>query len=521
MKRFLLFALLIPYVFTSCQKDALEETTPLPTTPPPTAGPDTFNISRSSMAVGTFSGYTDTFSVQSNMNWTITLSSGLSSWVILDTMKGGSGNTVVKLSITSNATSSQTGTITVSPVGNTSVTAQVITLKQDVYNLLWQKAFGASSSDGIEDVMQDTDGGYVYAGNQNNGWVFKSDANGNKLWEYSTSAMDILSSVIIAPDGGYVATGRRLNKHPVYGYLLDQDIVVVKLNASGAKVWEKTFGGTADDYGYKVIPAVDGGYIISGSSYSVDGDVSGNHGGGDMWILKIDVNGNKVWQKTYGGSKYESKAALTVTTDGVYLLTGHTESNDGDVSGNHGSWDVLVLKVDASGSKIWSKTFGGSHQEDANSVVATKDGGCIIAGDTYSNDGDVSGNHGSDVDMWVLKLDKNGQKTWQSTLGGTDMDQAYSIAALADGSYMVTGFAVSDNGDVTGNHGNWDYWVVKVSSTGKKLWQKTFGGPGRDWPNAIIATNDGSFVIAGSSNANGGDVTGISGYSKGWVVKFK
>jgi hypothetical protein len=522
MKRSLFFALLALGVFSSCQKDIVEDltTTPPPPTTPTNPGTATLNTSRSLITVGTFAGYTDTFTIQSNIDWSITMSSGVSSWLTLDTMKGGSGNTVVKLSISSNAINSQTGTLTVSPIGNTTISSQVITIKQEVYSLLWQKSFGASNSDGIEDVIEDTDGGYVFAGDQDKGWIFKTNANGNKLWEYSTSAMDYLNSVIIAPDGGYVATGRRINLD-INGSLKDQDVVVVKLNASGAKVWEKAFGGSANDYGYKMLPAVDGGYIISGSTNSVNGDVSANYGGGDMWLLKIDVNGNKVWQKTYGGSNYESNAALTATADGGYLLTGGTESNDGDVSGNHGSRDVLVLKLDASGNKIWSKTFGGSDQEDANSIIATKDGGCIIAGDTYSNDGDVSGNHSSDVDWWVLKLDNNGQKTWQTTLGGTDMDQAYSIVASADGSYMVTGFAVSNNGDVTGNHGSWDYWVVKLGSTGKKLWQKTFGGPGRDWPTAIIATTDGSFVTAGSSNANGGDVTGISGNSKGWVVKFK
>jgi hypothetical protein len=238
-------------------------------------------------------------------------------------------------------------------------------------------------------------------------------------------------------------------------------------------------------------------------------------------LFKLDANGQKVWEKTYGGSGYDGDGILTTTADGGYLLAGSSSSNDGDISGGHGGSDVVVFKLDASGNKIWTKLYGGSNDDGANSIIATKDGGSIVVGTTKSNDGDVSGQHSNDEDMWVLKLDKDGQMSWQATLGSTYWDNGYSIAQMTDGSYMAFGFAYGNDGDVTESKGNKDFWVVKLSSTGKKLWQRSFGGPGEELPGAITALTDGGFVIAGYSSADGGDVTGINGVAKGWVVKCK
>jgi hypothetical protein len=464
------------------------------------------------MDVGTQSGFTDTFTVQSKADWVITLSAGAETWLQLDTLKGSSGSTVVKVSVIANNTSAtKTGTITVSPVGSSTATAQVITLKQQLYTMLWQKAYTAASYSSIEAVMQDTDGGYVFSGSSQvpgvslgKCWVFKTDADGNKVWETLATAMGYLFSITKTPDGGYIATGNRNNLSPQGGYI-GSDLIVIKLNAGGTIAWEKAFGGT----GESVLNTPDGGYLVSGTA------------GDNLLLFKLDANGQKVWEKTYGGSGFEGHGSLTTTADGGYLLAGSSSSNDGDISGGHGGSDVVVFKLDASGNKIWTKLYGGSDDDGADEIIATKDGGSILVGTTSSNDGDVVGQHSNDEDIWVLKLDKDGQKTWQATLGTTYWDNGYSITQMADGSYMAFGFVYGNDGDVSGARGNKDFWVVKLSSTGKKLWQKPFGGPGEELPGAITATTDGGFVITGYSSADGGDVTGINGISKGWVVKCK
>jgi hypothetical protein len=519
MNRFLLFSFSLLIVLSSCQKK-VSEPVPDPTNPTNPTNPTTpttasLAVSRSSISVGSFSGYTDTLTIQSTVDWTITLSSGTSAWLSLDTLKGGNGSKIVKLSIIANNTAtSQTGTITISPVGSSAVTPQVITITQNVYSLLWQKMYGTSIGNVVLDITETGDGGYVFAGATGNGWIFKTDANGNKLWEFTSSGVDDqFNTVTTTTDGGYVAAGHRYRKD-VSGALTYTDILLVKLNASGSKVWEKTYGGSYNESAYKILKIADGGYVLAGSVSSSDGDIPTSYGGHDMLLLKLDANGNKVWSKNYGGSKHEFFATLAATADGGYLLTGTTESNDGDVSGSHGSDDALVLKLDVNGNKLWSKTFGGSKGDGSRSIITTKDGGSIIVGYTNSSDGDVSGTHGSEDDVWLLKLDNNGQKTWQATLGGTDSDNGISIAALSDGSYMVLGQTFSNDGDVTENHGNADFWMVKVSSAGKKLWQKTFGSSYEDRSYAFTVTTDGNFLAAGIAFDS-------NNYGKGWVLKLK
>lgn len=528
MKRYLFFAFSTLVIASSCQKVGLDNWDDTISPNPDNPNSSGLAISRPSMDVGTMSGFVDTFTVQSGIDWAITLSAGAETWLKLDTLKGSSGATVIKLSvIADNTSATKTGTITVSPVSSSTASPQVITVKQQLYSMLWQKAYTIVGYSSLRAVIQDTDSGYVFSGSadvagQKYGkcWAFKTDVDGNKLWEVSANATGYFNSIAKTPDGGYVAAGHRNNFSAAGGYT-GTDLVVVKLNASGAIVWEKIFGGGGDDFGSKVVNTADGGYLIAGLTSSSDGDVSANHGEYDTWLIKVDANGSKVWEKTYGGSSWEGDGAITATADGGFLLTAYSNSNDGDISGGQGGGDVVIFKLDASGNKIWTKMYGGSGWDSPASIITTKDGGSIIVGSTDSNNGDVVGQHGSDEDIWVLKLDNNGQKTWQATLGSTSWENGYSIAQLADGGYMALGFSIGDDGDVSGNHGDKDYWVVKLSSTGKKLWQRSFGGPREELPDAITASTDGGFVMAGFSGGDGGDVTGINGVAKGWAVKCK
>lgn len=305
----------------------------MPTIPGNPSNPtsSTLSISRAVMDVGTIAGFTDTFTVQSSADWAISLSAGTETWLKLDTLKGGSGATVVKLSVIANNTSTtKTGTLTVSPVGSSTAKPQVITLKQQLYTMLWQKAFTSANSSHIQSVIQDTDGGYVFSGSCNvpgvslgKCWVFKTDADGNKVWEALATAMGYLGSITKTTDGGYIATGNR-NVLNAQGAYVGSDLIVIKLDASGTIVWEKAFGGD----GEKVLNTPDGGYLVSGTY------------GPDILLLKLDANGQEVWKKMYGGSGNDRGGTLTTTTDGGYLLAGSSSSNDGDFSGTHGSSDV-------------------------------------------------------------------------------------------------------------------------------------------------------------------------------------
>src|ERR1043165_357284 len=171
--------------------------------------------------------------------------------------------------------------------------------------------------------------------------------------------------------------------------------------------WQKSFGGTGTDYAASIQQTTDCGYIVAGQSYSIDGDLTINHGLNDYWIVKLDTAGSLEWQTDLGGSDYDLANSIQQTSDGGYVVAGYSKSNDNDVSGNHGLNDFWVVKLDMNGSLSWQKSLGGSGVDMAHSIQQTSDGGYIVAGISNSNDNDVSGNHG-DFDYWVVKLDVDG-----------------------------------------------------------------------------------------------------------------
>ncbi|MPR37296.1 hypothetical protein [Salmonirosea aquatica] len=247
--------------------------------------------------------------------------------------------------------------------------------------------------------------------------------------------------------------------------------------------------------------------------------MSGNHGNSDYWVVKLDAAGGIVWQKALGGSGVDVATALTASPDGGYIVVGYTQSTDGDVSGNHGNSDYWVVKLDAAGGIVWQKALGGTGYDEAKVITASGDGGFVVAGFTYSTDGDVSGNHGNS-DYWVVKLDSLGSIVWQKALGGTGYDIANALTASDDGGFVVAGFTESNNGDVAENQGNADYWVVRLDSLGGIVWQKALGGTDYDDAFAITASDDGGFVVAGFTESNDGDVSGNHGNADYWVVRL-
>lgn len=212
--------------------------------------------------------------------------------------------------------------------------------------------------------------------------------------------------------------------------------------------------------------------------------------------------------------------SIELTNDGGFIVAGSTHSDDGNVSGNHGMSDFWIVKLDSEGVLEWQKCLGGSGHDWAHSVQQTADGGYILAGSTESNDGDVTGNHGGQ-DFWIVKLKEDGELEWQRCLGGSSNDTASAVQQTIDGGYIVSGYTESNDGDVSGNRGNSDYWLVKLSSSGDLLWQKCLGGSDHDYSHSLQQTTDGGYILAGSSRSNDGDVTGNQGDYDFWVVKLE
>jgi len=404
-------------------------------------------------------------------------------------------------------------------------------------SIQWQKCLGGTNDDRANSIQQTSDGGFIVAGytKSNDGdvlgnhgghdfWVVKLDGLGAIQWQkyLGGTSDDEAYSIQHTSDGGFIVAGfTDSNNGNVSGNHGDRDCWVVKLNSSGILQWQKCLGGTDYDEAYSIEQTSDGGFIVVGRTSSNDGDVSGNHGSSDYWIVKLNNSGTLQWQKCLGGTGADRANSIQQTSDGGFIVAGYTYSNDGDVSGHHGTNypDYWVVKLDGLGAILWQKCLGGTSNDGATFIKQISDGGFIVAGFTYSNDGDVSGNHGG-FDYWVVKLDNSGNIEWQKCLGGTSDDYAESIQQTSDGGFIVVGYTSSNNGNVSGNHGGWEYWVVKLNSSGTIQWQKCLGGTSDDEAYSIQQTSDGGFIVAGYTSSNDGDVSGNHGSSDYWVVKL-
>jgi len=402
----------------------------------------------------------------------------------------------------------------------------------------WQKNYGGSAKDKANSIQKTSDGGYILAGTTYSSdgyitffqqssdlWVVKLNSTGSIEWQktFGGGNYDYALNIKQTLDGGYVVVGNTYSTQgDVTGHHgVPSDVWVVKMDATGTLQWQKSLGGTANDFGYDIIQSTDGGYIVACSSTSTDGDVAGNHGGVDAWIVKLSNTGDLVWQKTLGGTGFDAAYSVQQTANGGCIIAGYTASNDGDVTGNHGGQDTWVVKLSATGTIQWQKTVGGTMDDFAYNIQQTAEGGYIVAGYTKSNDGDLTGNHGGGSDAWVVKLNSSGNIEWQKTLGGSGTEDAMSVQQTADGGYIVGGYTDSNDGDVTGNHGGNDAWVVKLSTTGIIKWQKALGGStGWDQANSIQQTADFGYIVAGFSNSYDGDITVKFGDYDFWVVKL-
>lgn len=287
-------------------------------------------------------------------------------------------------------------------------------------------------------------------------------------------------------------------------------------------LWQHCYGGSADDFGISIVPSPTG-YYLFGESASFDGDVHGQHGMGDLWLLSIDSSGNYLNSACYGGSEDDYAQQMNRCLDGGYMLCGSPFSVNGNVTNNHGGNDFWVIKVDKNGNLKWEKSLGGSSPDWGMCASETADGGVIAGGWTGSTDGDVNCTHYSNVDAWMVKLDSSRNIQWQKCYGGSDIDAIQRILPLGDGSYLFMGSTSSHDGDITDQHGAGDFWVGKTDHWGNLLWNHCYGGTAYDNPLFIKQLSDGNYIIGGGTTSNDGDVSGnhsFSGYWDMWIIKI-
>jgi hypothetical protein len=344
-------------------------------------------------------------------------------------------------------------------------------------SITFEKTFGGAKTDEAESVVLSADGGFVLAGcttSEINGkvdvYIVKIDFRGDLKWEkaFGGSQGDFAHCVIRASDGGYVLAGGTGSMGKG-----DFDFYVLKVDSRRNLQWERNFGSVGDDIANSAIISPDDGVIVVG--YSL---------GRGVLLLKIGSQGDLQWERNYFGLYKAWGNSIVLTSDSGYVVAGSTES-----AGVEGS-DVYLFKIDSNGNLEWEKTFGGSGRDFAKDVALTSDGGYIVTGV-------IASPKAGDFDACLLKVDSGGNLQWEKKYGGSSNDWGNSVALTSDGGYIVGGVTESKGA------GGRDFYLVKTDSLGNLEWEKTFGGSREEFLTSIRTTLDGGYILAGWTESFG------------------
>jgi len=393
----------------------------------------------------------------------------------------------------------------------------------------WQQCYGGSEADGAQNLIKtgndfiivgytgSHDGDISYSHGLGDGWIVKTDSIGNLLWEktYGGSDAENLWDGFSTINGtGFYLLGSSLsidgdcagNPYPGAG-----NAWAVKTDTSGNVVWSKMYGGTRLEEVNAGTATTDGGVVIYGLTSSDDGDVTNYYGAYDMWGIKLDSLGNKDWDLSIGTSSFDYGKIVIQTADHGYLFSGGASfaGTPGNITCTPHNYkpEAVIVKTDSAGNIEWQNCYGGSAGEMALGLLEINDG-YLFSAIAYSNDGDVTGHHGSDnSDIWLVKLDFSGNIVWEHCYGGTDYDDAFNLFKTTDGGYMVFGETSSHDGDVVGNHSNQyntDIWIFKIDSIGNMLWQKCIGGVStQEVFKGVQRISDSEYVVAATTEGDG------------------
>ena len=337
-------------------------------------------------------------------------------------------------------------------------------------------------------------------------------------WTYRAggSLNDNAYSIVATADGGSIVAGQVI---PVAEGTLGGDAWVTKLDADGGVEWSETYGGSGYDRARSIIELAEGGYLFVGGTNSDDGDVEGHQGGGDYWVVRLSENGSLLWQRCFGGTDLDVALCVVQINTGEFVITGEARSIDGDVTNSHGITDMWVIKLNENGTLLWEHALGGSTSDAGFAVIQSLDGGFISVGTTTSSDGDVTGFHGL-YDYWVVKLSSEGQMLWQKALGGTDQDIATAVSERPqDGGIAVIGDSFSSDGDISNAHGDRDAWVAILSTEGELQSERSCGGSAVDFARSIVLYF-GDWLVAGTTSSEDGDLENNNGDNDIWLFRL-
>jgi len=303
-------------------------------------------------------------------------------------------------------------------------------------DLLWDTTYGFVRNEQAYGIAVTGDGGYAICGFTNSigsgiedVYLVRTDADGDTIFTrtYGGTTGDAGYGIADLTNSGFAICGIR-----------GSDIYMIRTDTIGDTLWTRTFGGSGNDFGNSLARTADGGFVICGATNSFGSGLS------DVYLLKVDGSGNLLWSKTFGGTKNDWGASVVPDLDDGFIVCGYTESF------GHGAFDCYLIKTDADGDTVWTRTFGGGGNEAGYSVIVLPDGSIAVAGFTDS------WGHGA-LDLYLLKVGSDGSQTWSAVYGGPADDVAYSLAPTADGGFIAVGYTKSFG------FGSADLYILKTA----------------------------------------------------------
>lgn len=430
--------------------------------------------------------------------------------------------------------------------------------------ILWEKSLGGKHAEYLYDAIATPDYGFILAGSSlsdkngnkdesNKGdldyWLWKMDEKGNLEWQksFGGNKVDLLQSVALTYDGGFILGGTSSSDKGIIKTSAckgQEDYWIIKLNAKGQEMWQKTIGGSGMEKLLSIAPTKDGGYILGGTSSSDRNDTNGtddpfgkwenSKGNLDYWVVKLDSKGTVEWQKTLGGKYHDELKSIHQTLDGGFILGGYSNSpvSGNKTAPNFGLGDYWVVKLNEDGNVQWQQTYGGDGDDNLFSLIPTKDRGYLLGGNSNSGaTNNKSKTNKSGTDFWVIKVDEIGLIQWQDTYDFGKYDVLTSLVENKDGSFLIGGYAQSELGNKqksiaktvkADKEGINDYIALKIDAEGKELWSQTIGSKGDEVLRKLLETRDGGYLLAGTSNGSiSRDKKTAKGGNDFWVVKLR
>ena len=364
----------------------------------------------------------------------------------------------------------------------------------------WQKNWGGSDVEKIEVALPTEDNGIVvigqtrstdindltYSGGFYDALIVKFDKNGNLLWEklWGGNGLDCFYNILQTEDGGFIIVGET-NSTDIEDIQNkgSYDAIIVKYDKDGNLLWQKNWGGSDDEEFYDLYFFDDDSFIVMGVSWSDNMEGLPNKGDRDAIIVKYDKDGNMLWQKSWGGDKYDYFHSVISALDGGFIMVGESNSNDIEDIQNKDSYDAIIVKYDKDGNMLWQKSWGGDKHDHFFSVISALDGGFVIVGKTRSNDIEDVQNKGF-YDAIIVKYDKDGNLLWQKSWGGSEEDSFNDLYFLDDGSFIAMGIS------------GWsDAIIIKYDKDGNLLWQSSYGNEAYQRINSSIIDRKGNLIV--------------------------